>query len=154
MARKKIKKVSVAPIDAITGSIVDSTNIADKTVNTYSANVIDKFNAYSATEQVVGTFNGVKLYRKAVSVKTPTTSTEGTSVTSNISIVSMNISAILKYEAFLIDGSTYFNLPLVTSGTSSTWVYIDPSNIHIRNSQKYYSDKTVRIILEYTKTTD
>ena len=42
MARKKIKKVSVAPIDPITGSIVDTTNIDDKTKNTYSANVIDK----------------------------------------------------------------------------------------------------------------
>ena len=41
MARKKIKKVSVAPIDPITGSIVDTTNIDDKTSNTYSANVID-----------------------------------------------------------------------------------------------------------------
>ena len=37
----KIKKVSVAPIDPITGSVVDTTNIDDKTSNTYSANVID-----------------------------------------------------------------------------------------------------------------
>lgn len=41
MARKKIKKVSVAPIDPITGSIVNTTNIDDKTVNTYSAEIID-----------------------------------------------------------------------------------------------------------------
>lgn len=41
MARR-IKKVSVAKLDPITGSIVDTTNIDDKTVNTYSARVIDK----------------------------------------------------------------------------------------------------------------
>ena len=39
--RKKIKKVSVAPLDPITGSIVDTTNIDDKTTNTYSAEIID-----------------------------------------------------------------------------------------------------------------
>ena len=41
MARKKIKKVAVTELEAITGSIVDGTNIDDKEHNTYSANTID-----------------------------------------------------------------------------------------------------------------
>ena len=42
MARKKIKKVSVAPIDPITGSIINSKNITNKQENTYSAEIIDE----------------------------------------------------------------------------------------------------------------
>lgn len=38
---KLIEKKTVAPVEPITGSIVDTTNINDKTKNTYSANVID-----------------------------------------------------------------------------------------------------------------
>lgn len=41
MARKKIKKVSVAPINPITGSIINSKNITNKQENTYSAEIID-----------------------------------------------------------------------------------------------------------------
>lgn len=38
---KPIKKVAVTELNPITGSIVDGTNIDDKTTNTYSANTID-----------------------------------------------------------------------------------------------------------------
>ena len=38
---KTIKKVAVTELEAITGSIVDGTNIDDKVHNTYSANTID-----------------------------------------------------------------------------------------------------------------
>lgn len=41
---KYIEKKSVAPIDPITGSIVDTTNIDNKAKNTYSANIIDGLN--------------------------------------------------------------------------------------------------------------
>ena len=39
---KWIIKRAVTPIKEFTGSIIDSTNITDKTTNTYSANVIDQ----------------------------------------------------------------------------------------------------------------
>ena len=41
MARKKIKKVAVTFLDKVTGAIFNSKNIADKTTNTYSAEIID-----------------------------------------------------------------------------------------------------------------
>ena len=42
---KTIKKVAISHIEPVTGSIIDSNNISDKTKNTYSARVLDsKFN--------------------------------------------------------------------------------------------------------------
>ena len=41
LKKKQIKKVAVTEVPKIEGSIVDGTNIDDKTTNTYSANTID-----------------------------------------------------------------------------------------------------------------
>ena len=66
---KFIKKVLVAPVNQIIGSIVDTLNINDKTKNTYSARVIDEMNRYSTNETIIGYFvksDGTKknVYRK------------------------------------------------------------------------------------------
>lgn len=74
---KFIKRKSA--LKPITGSIVDTFNIANKTTNTYSARVIDDLvsssggeteNIYSTTEQVIGTWiDGQTLYRKVYHVE-------------------------------------------------------------------------------------
>lgn len=57
---KAIMKVSVTPIDPITGSIVDTTNIDDKTTNTYSANTIDGL----IKENVTNSTGWIQLYEE------------------------------------------------------------------------------------------
>ena len=66
---KRIKKVSTAKVDPITGSVSDTYNITDKTKNAPSIRLteemIDKKNNYSTEEIVIGTWiDGKPLYRK------------------------------------------------------------------------------------------
>ena len=61
---KFIKRKSA--LKPITGSIVDTFNVNDKTKNTYSANVIDELvkEVYSTEEKVIGTFLEKPLYER------------------------------------------------------------------------------------------
>lgn len=57
MARRYIKRKSAIKVDKITGSIVDTINVDDKTSNTYSANVIDELIKSAGNASVSDNYN-------------------------------------------------------------------------------------------------
>ena len=161
MARKKIKKVSVAELDPITGSIVDTTNIDNKSSNTYSANIIDKFNSYSTEETVVGTWiNGKPLYRKVMEVIIPTTTADGT-VAETSYTVSDNVHRIINIQGYAdVTTSASYTIYFPTVITNSNYKLFarqnisDNNKLQIQNAIKAFSGFTAFLTVEYTKTTD
>lgn len=155
MPRKLVKKVAVTPVDPITGSIVDGTNIDDKTVNTYSAKIIDELvkEVYSTEEQVVGTWiDGKPIYRKVIETGEISNSTDEN--TWNISIAS-NMKHIVNFNSVILSGSFYFSSPRinVVDSAYTTMFYIFNGNLMIMKGISGGVSNSWHTI-EYTKTTD
>lgn len=141
------KKSAVKPI---TGSIVDTTNIDDKTTNTYSARVIDKMNTYSTEEQVIGTWrDGKPIYRKVIPFVTSSTLI-------NFPIGINNLERITDFRGcadwFPINFSWFNQSENVAYYVSTQYRPHEDQIIH--QCSKEYADLQAYAILEYTKTTD
>ena len=151
MKKYLIKRKSA--VKPITGSIVDTTNIDDKTTNTYSANVIDGFNTYSTEEQVIGTWFGKPLYKKGISGTTPANSS-GTILTSGL-----KIKRLIDYKGYIYDTngdlsqaigkSVYVDGSLATTGSK---VYSSYGEAYIQVGS-YLNSKEFQLTIYYTKTT-
>lgn len=155
---KKIKKVAVTPIDPITGSIVDGTNIDNKEENTYSAEIIDGLvkEKYSTTETVIGTWiDGKTIYRKIVDFGA-LPNTNAKSVSTGVS----NIDTLIKIGASSLNPTSgdYMYLPYAhTSGLASQvtlYININDNLINIRTGNDRSGFTKTYVIMEYTKTTD
>lgn len=147
---KYIKKVAVTPIEPATGSIFDGTNITDKSRNTYSANVIDKFNTYSTEEQVVGTWNGKPLYRKMFII-------EGLPNNTYQYISGYDYSVCRLVDAY---GITYYmdneqrRYTIPRTGSSYIFVAQDEIGGLYVQTDIDLTETIAEIVVEYTKTTD
>ena len=164
---KKIKKVAVTPIEPKTGHIYDTTNIDNKAENTYSANVIDKLNTYSATEQVVGTWvDGRPLYRKVIQLSTPTTNTNGTTAWSSPQLILENVDFVFLKNSFVVkptvDGNSIYDEIIPAPFYNQTGMVIvalrktngNTVDCVLGNSITSYSNIPIYLICEYTKPTD
>lgn len=110
---KYIKRTSaVKKAETAEGNIINSTNINDKTINTYSAEIIDSIagDIYTLSKkQLVGKWiDGKNMYRLVVQTTMPSNATvAGTATTRNINI--RQSSPYSKYifveSAFMIDSS-------------------------------------------------
>lgn len=152
MARKKIKKVSVAELKPITGSIVDTTNIDDKTVNTYSANVIDKFNTYSTEETFTGKYwiDGKKIYGKVIKSKTGSNNADNF-FPHNVN----NLDHMIHHEAKIYNTWDIWNLPFQTEDTMFKFAFVKDRNaFRESHTNSYWNNWDIEIIFEYTKTTN
>lgn len=150
---KYIEKKSVTPIDPITGSIVDGTNIEDKEHNTYSANVIDKMCSYSTEEQFIGYWiDGKPLYRKVI-VQNLTKANETISVGHSIKKVDGII------ESKYANGWLIPNHPYNSSNKDAYFcdLFISAGNIYLELGSSLYGSATtqanINLTVEYTKTT-
>jgi hypothetical protein len=150
---KTIKKVSVTPIEGKTGHIYDTTNVDNKNENTYSANVIDKFNTYSTTEQVVGTWiDGKPIYRMTVDLGSMSQQATTLSYT-----IGTNVNLLLECKAIATKTNSSILIPAETSDFYlKVYAYSKNSVINIdlnRGDPLNFSDRNLVVTVEYTKTT-
>ena len=111
---------------------------------------VDDPNVYSTTEKRVGTWiDGKPLYRKCYSTTTPSTSSD----TSLEDVTSLNIANITKLDTYIQAGE-YIYGNYYYANNNYGCVYYNSYNKQIRTVQTKYNDKTIYIIVEYTKTTD
>ena len=152
---KFIKRKSA--VKPITGSIVDTTNIDDKSTNTYSANIIDKFNSYSTEETFTGKYwiDGKKIYRKVVDLGLIGTESADKSYT-----IGTNIEKLIECKAKLIS-STNTSCDLIPVENDDVYAKVNTYskngviNITLKRSGiGHYSDRNLVVTVEYTKTTD
>ncbi len=144
---KKIKKVAVTPIEQITGSIVDGTNIDDKVHNTYSANIIDGLVQRNIAEMVLGTKTTLTTSNQYAKIPYNVCYTVGNKLTfdssRNAVVVGAGVSKV-KITAYLnhlgrgtfnegldvyLNGSSKFGYIFSTTGTSAYLAYTSPTRI-------------------------
>ena len=128
MARKKIKKVSVATVDPITGSIVDGTNIVDKSKNTYSANTIEQLLA------------GTTLYESETFASTGNLS-ESINNFKRIGVYAFNADGQNIYQEMLVS-SINSDGNLVTSFINGSIASINDATFYGKTARLYMNDKT------------
>ena len=152
----KIKKKNTTI--PISGKIVDTENVEDKTSNAPSLRLMGEMmkDIYSTEEQVIGKWiDGKPLYRKVINAK-PTISNSSyqtISIKHNIS----DLKNVYKCNAFLHNtGNTQtYILPVETSATQAIGISeINSTNIIMYSKNDTWSGWIAEIILEYTKTTD
>ena len=122
-------------------------------------------NDYSTSEKVVGTWiNGKPIYQKTINGTIPTLSEDfGNPVIENIDATALNIDECLSIQ---VNGSSS-SLSLgfygawttrnnTTGGVGLTAAFYDPANSRIRitNNRAGYSGTSVKLTIQYTKTTD
>lgn len=155
---KYIEKKSVVPIELATGSIFDTTNIGDKTKNTYSARIIDEMNTYSTEETMVGIWHNNKpLYRKTIIFPNGTGTEE--QVSYNLSEYGIN-----NVDEIFIAHPSYYSLPSA-DGFITTFplnfydgktymAQVAPQYLGLQLQYGDIANSKCVITLEYTKTTD
>ena len=156
--RKKIKKVSSVPIEPLKGNIVDTTNIDDKTTNTYSANVIDKFNTYSTEEYFTGKYwhDGKKIYGKVFNNLGALPNAAGRK-TYNWNIANINELITYDIKAIYSDGAKltipylYPDIAYISKWITTEFITTAGVEIVVGEDRSYFH---LKAILEYTKTTD
>ena len=156
-AENQIKKI--APVTPANGNIENSYGTSQ--TDTYSQEYINNLNTYSTDEIRIGTWiDGKPLYRKVFSMQMPQVSTDGTFVTSQELITSLNADTIFFEKAFFI-GNPYGEISINSLPTSnpnnlSQGAFIDiyGQNLEIKSNRTVWNSFTAYIILNYTKTTD
>lgn len=115
----------------------------------YNQNVMN----YSTTEQVVGKWiDGKPLYRKVFNITNPTSSN-----TNYIDISSMNIDTATHLYGYYKTNAGTFGIPFHDSNDNLSVMFISgDTNLYIRGrfGNNYTSITEVKVVLEYTKTTD
>jgi hypothetical protein len=147
---KYIKRVSKVKNDDTKGYIINSTNVVDKEKNTYSANVIDKFNTYSTEEQLIGKWMGKNHYRKII------TFTPAGTIAPDTWTILFNYTFT---DLELLTKSTVINTDSANSGEIK-WLTVQYfkndkafKGLHTRNSTVTLPANSL-LVVEYTKTTD
>lgn len=146
------KKNTTIPIN---GKIVDTENVEDKTSNAPSMRLVEEMtkDIYSTDEQVIGTWNGKKLYRKTIEVDTSSSFTNTTLTKYEHKIA--NIGKIIKATSTAKTswGGGWFTD--ITLAINKFQIRADETYLYIKNdSGSDYKLEYLAVILEYTKTTD
>ena len=151
----KIKKKNTTI--PISGKIVDTENVEDKTSNAPSLRLVEEMvkDIYSTEEVRIGTWLGKPLYRKVF--KNLTDLPNNKTLTVRLGILARNIQ-VHKVEAFAIH-KEQFNLiiPLPSYGSYPMGFNISSTNDEIIAAFNTTNDRTnytADVIIEYTKTTD
>ena len=112
---------------------------------------------YSLEEQVIGSWiDGKPLYQKTIVSTIPETEADGATVLNTITTISDGDYILLK-ESYYKQGSLQGTLPTIDTANnivSICLVYSTNQDIIISNSIQRYSNRTIYIVVEYTKTTD
>ena len=149
----KIKKKNTTI--PISGKIVDTENVEDKTSNAPSMRLVEEMtkDIYSTEEQVIGTWiDGKPLYRKILSLTTPST-------TNSTKIANFDKTFIIKnyYGNAFISASNQL-LPINFYFTDvyniATYVVNNSGEIYMKIGSEAYRNQQATLTIEYTKTTD
>lgn len=160
---KIIEKKSVVTLSPATGSILDTTNITDKTTNTYSARVVDEKIAensgvqiYSTTETKAGIWiDGKPLYRKIIETTAPKTTANGTYITGKTEIADNIDMAVIEYVFAIESNGATVSMPYVTNAGYQLKSNIGvEKNLYVINGVTTYNNLPVKASVLYTKTTD
>lgn len=149
---KYIIKKSISELPKINGSVVDTFNVEDKTTNAPSVNAIINMNTYTPEETQIGWWvkgdgRKVPLYRKLIN---GTITNSGMVILTDTTIdIMVNMYGTIAYTNGLhqIGGyanESYYSL-LQFNYSSKQLMFYGASN---------YTDKSFKIFIEYTKTTD
>ena len=123
---------------------VDETEIYNK----------DKIEQYSYGEIEIGTWiDGKPLYRKVIKTTMPTVSTDGTYVSKQVSIGS-SISYCYVAKAIMEISGQYYTLPYLNNAERIAKCFADLSSINLVANGTAFSNGSVIVVVEYTKTTD
>lgn len=125
----------------------------------YSANYVNNLHTYSETEQRVGTWiDGKPLYRKLIVSTVGTISSSGTIVNNEISTpTNSDLTTLRIKEAYVLNAGRLIPAIMYLNDTLNYFIKVYPLNtnkIRISANNSSYSENTVYILVEYTKTTD
>lgn len=122
---------------------------------------------YSTEEQIVGTWtDGRPVYEKIIESTLPevTSENDGINQTKNVDISSLNIREFVSIDGVfytkppLTDFVSYHILNVAFKGGNdkmyACYAYLNYTTLILNNSMSTYSNRPVRMILRYTKTTD
>lgn len=123
---------------------------SDSQTDTYSCDYINKLNAYSTEEQVIGTWiNGEPIYRLVVEY------TLGDAIDTYKDVVTIpNIKKMINAYGWFTNVNVQFRFPTAYDN-EDVMIYLDQTNHRIREQHNYTyaNNKPAYIVLEYTKTT-
>ena len=151
---KFIKRKSA--LKPITGSIVDTFNVNDKTKNTYSANVIDELvkEVYSTEEKVIGTFLEKPLYERTFDL-----GLIGDSNAISKYAIGENIKFLVDCRGRMVNYLGISSMIPLKFESYTAELFAESSEGKIlvtfeRNQAGPWSDRNLVVTTKYTKTTD
>lgn len=117
------------------------------------------YEVYSLQETLCGEWLGKPLYRRVIQTTIPATTTDGTMVTSNISLASLGLDGVVDMfkgvNAFMVfdygTNNQVWQLPWLYSTSYMIRCTCTRNNITITNNYKTYNGTRCFVILEYTK---
>ena len=119
----------------------------------YSQEYINKVTDYSTTEQQIGYWiDGKPLYRKVFNITNPASTN-----TNYVDISSINIDTAIHLYGYYKTNAGTFGIPFHDSNDNFSVMFISgDNNLYIRGrfGNNYTSITEVKVVLEYTKTTD
>ena len=136
-------------------SVAEKNKCTDANINEIKTCVNDNC-TYSSSEVCVGEWiDGKPLYRKVIEDTTPTT-TDGNLANKSVPINVSNVSFIYIDKALIVGSSTYNCNTLVSTMSFSYGVRfeVNATNVVIYSNSGVWSNLPVKIVIEYTKTTD
>ena len=116
---------------------------------------------YSTTEHVIGTWiDGKPLYEKVLQNTMPTVTTDGTFVNAQIDISDTNIDYPVNFvvNMYMSSQGQYYILPYLNNSGRIAKAFVTSNSrdklITLVSNGTAFSELSVKIILQYTKTTD
>jgi hypothetical protein len=118
----------------------------------FTSNAVANKNVYSTAETRIGTWLGKPLYRKVLSITTPssTSNTQITTFDSTYNIQNFYGKVLISTSQQLLDLNFYFTAEY----NVATYVIQNTHAINMKVGSSAYTSQSGYIILEYTKTTD
>lgn len=112
----------------------------------------DGYVEYSTSEKIIGTWiDGKPLYQKTIQAKAGAVTTDGTMVNKT---TAHNIANIESRIGCYINGSAMLHLFGNANAIRYCDAYFDTTNVTIRTNSTTFSNATVYVTIQYTKTTD
>lgn len=160
---KYIKKVSVSPIPATSGAVIDSFNATDKTTNAPSIRAVEDKLSYSTEEKQIGYWiDGRPLYRKTYNAYRQDGSVYYIDETDFVTIADIKFTqgtARIRFSDANVT-EAIFKVPISIGSSplgSYNWVQnVFDKRIYIErtNSDTLYNVVGIEFTIFYTKTTD